>query len=122
MPNRLAAALVAVLVVAFATIVPASAETGIASWYGSESGSRTASGHHFNPEGATCARPSYRAGHPTYWVRVTVLSSGRSCPCLVNDRGPAGWTGAIIDVSKGVARCHGIIGQGRARVRVEVGR
>ena len=30
-------------------------EIGRASWYGSESGTTTASGEHFNPDGRTCA-------------------------------------------------------------------
>lgn len=96
---------------------PAVAETGVASFYGNESGNRTASGQHFNPNGMTCAMPAYRAGRPTYMVRVTVLATGRSTTCLVNDRGPAARLHRIIDLSIGTAKVLGV--RGLARVRVE---
>lgn len=99
------------------TMANAFAETGIASFYGNESGSTTASGEHFNPSGMTCARPSYRAGRPTYMVRVTVLATGRTTTCRVNDRGPADRLHRIIDLSIGTAKALGV--RGLARVRVE---
>jgi peptidoglycan lytic transglycosylase len=91
------------------------AQTGTASWYGAESGTRTASGQRFNPEGSTCAMRT----HAWRWVTVTVLSTGRSERCYVNDYGPAAWTGKLIDVSHGIARRLGFAGAGIARVRVE---
>lgn len=95
------------------------AQTGRASWYGSESGTRTASGARFNPMGRTCAMRT----HNWRWLTVTVLATGRSARCYVNDYGPAKWTGKLIDVSRGVARelafeRAGTARQGKARVVV----
>jgi len=99
-------------------VTPLRAETGMASWYGSESGSHTASGERFNPNGMTCAMRSYRRGQKRT-VTVTVLSTGKSASCRVNDHGPAAWTGKIIDVSAGMARVLGFYSAGVARVRIE---
>lgn len=93
----------------------AMAQEGQASWYGTESGTRTASGQHFNPEGSTCAMRT----HAWRWVTVTVLATGVSARCYVNDFGPAAWTGRLIDVSHGIARQLGFVGAGHARVRVQ---
>ena len=91
------------------------AQTGMASWYGAESGTKTSSGQRFDPEGNTCAMRTHR------WrvVTVTVIATGATAQCYVNDFGPAAWTGKIIDVSHGVARRLGFVGAGVARVRVE---
>jgi rare lipoprotein A len=114
MPNRITAALVAVLVIAWGTWSFA-AETGIASWYGPGfAGRKTASGERFNPNAVSCAHKSMRLGSV---VKVTDLRSGRSIRCRVNDRGPY-VRGRIIDLSKGAARALGM--GGLARVRVEV--
>lgn len=93
----------------------ARAQTGIASWYGAESGTHTASGQRFHPEGSTCAMRT----HAWRWVTVTVLATGASTRCYVNDYGPAASTGRLIDVSHGIARQLGFVGAGVARVRVE---
>jgi len=98
-----------------ALAIPASAESGLASWYGAESGRQTASGQRFHPEGATCAMRT----HHWRWVTVTVLATGRSARCYVNDFGPASWTGRVIDVSHGIARELGFVGAGVARVSVQ---
>lgn len=114
MPNRFAAALVAVFVIAFATWSFA-AETGIASWYGPGfHGHRTASGERFNQNAISCAHKRLRLGSV---VRVTDLRSGRSITCRINDRGPY-VRGRVIDLSKGAARALGM--GGLAKVRVEV--
>lgn len=94
---------------------PLHAADGIASWYGAESGRWTASGQRFNPEGPTCAMRT-RAWR---WVTVTMLSTGVSARCYVNDFGPARRTGRLIDVSHGVARSLGLLRSGTARVRVQ---
>jgi rare lipoprotein A len=88
---------------------------GMASWYGAESGNRTSSGARFDPEGQTCAMRT----HAWRWVTVTVLATGRSARCYVNDFGPAKKTGRLIDVSHGVARRLDILRAGVARVSVE---
>lgn len=92
---------------------PLHAETCIASWYGSESGNRTASGERFHPEGISCAHKTRPFGST---VRVTLLGSGRSISCRINDRGPY-VRGRCIDLSRGAARALGM--GGTARVSVE---
>ena len=104
------------LVAALIVCAPSShAAEGIASWYGSESGIRTASGERFHPNAMTCAMRT----HNWRVVRVTVLATGKSASCRVIDYGPAARTGRLIDVSHGMALELGFVGQGLARVRVE---
>jgi rare lipoprotein A len=101
-----------------AAVLPARAIEGMASWYGAESGRRTASGERFNPNGMTCAMRSFRRGQQRS-VTVTVIATGKSAACRVNDHGPAAWTGRIIDVSAGMAKVLGFYARGVARVRVQ---
>ncbi|MBD2197684.1 MULTISPECIES: septal ring lytic transglycosylase RlpA family protein [Calothrix] len=90
---------------------------GIASWYGYDgSGSRTASGKRFNPEGMTAAHRSLPFGTR---VRVTNTRNGRSVVVSITDRGPY-IRGRIIDVSAGAARVLGMMGSGVAPVKIEV--
>lgn len=88
-------------------------ETGIASWYGSESGSKTAMGSRFRPHGLTAAHKTLPLPSK---VRVTNLNNGRSIVLIVNDRGPFK-KNRIIDLSHGAARKIGL--HGLARVRVD---
>lgn len=101
-----------------ATYVPAAAPTydalGYASWYGSESGNRTANGEQFRPGWITAAHTTLPL--PTY-VEVTALDTGRRIIVRVNDRGPFA-QGRIIDLSHGAAEQLGIKAQGHAAVRV----
>lgn len=97
-------------------IAPAHARAGdmLASWYGFESGTRTANGERFNPHAMTCA----------YWgvpfnTMLRVTYQGRAMVCRVNDRGPAKWTRRGIDLSLGVAKAIGIYSRGVGRVTVE---
>ena len=55
------------------------------SWYGNESGSQTANGEHFRPDGITAAHTTLPL--PSY-VEVTVLDTGQRIIVRVNDRGP----------------------------------
>src|SRR3989442_1292590 len=71
------------------------AEEGIASVYGSESGSRRADGQAFHPAAIGCAHKTRPLGS---LVRVTVLATGRSIACPINDRGPY-IRGRILDLS-----------------------
>ena len=101
------------------TYVPAAAPAydavGYASWYGSESGNRTANGEKFRPGWITAAHTTLPL--PTY-VEVTALDSGRRILVRVNDRGPFAGGGRIIDLSKGAAEALGAHRQGVVPVRV----
>jgi rare lipoprotein A len=90
----------------------AHAQTMRASYYGSESGHRTASGARFRPAGLTAAHRSLPFG-----TRLQVCF--RSCVVVVvNDRGPAKWTGRSLDLSRGAARVIGLEKPGSANVQV----
>lgn len=88
-------------------------ERGRASWYGSESGKRTASGARFDPRGFTAAHKTLPI---PCRVRVTNLRNGRQVDVLVTDRGPFA-EGRLIDLSKAAAEQIGM--RGTAEVSVE---
>jgi peptidoglycan lytic transglycosylase len=90
--------------------------SGMASYYGSESGSCTASGAHFNPSAMTAAHRSLPFGTK---VRVTNRRNGRSVIVTINDRGPF-VRGRVIDLSSGAAGVIGMRGAGVAPVSLEV--
>ncbi|OHD07623.1 septal ring lytic transglycosylase RlpA family protein [Sphingopyxis sp. RIFCSPHIGHO2_12_FULL_65_19] len=100
------------------TYVPAAAPgydaMGYASWYGSESGNRTANGEQFRPDWITAAHTTLPL--PTF-VEVTALDTGRRIIVRVNDRGPFA-LGRVIDLSRGAAEELGMKEQGHAPVRV----
>jgi rare lipoprotein A len=87
---------------------------GEASWYGYESGRRTADGEAFTLEGLTAA---HRTLPIPSWLEVTNLATGRRVVLRLNDRGPFA-DGRILDVSREAARRLGFLRQGVARVRV----
>ena len=89
---------------------------GYAGWYGPESGSQTASGERFRPDGITAAHTTLPL--PTY-VEVTDLDTGRRIIVRVNDRGPFAKR-RILDLSRGAAEALGMRRQGVAPVRVRV--
>jgi rare lipoprotein A len=88
-------------------------EVGNASWYGSESGNRTAMGTRFIPHNFTAA---HRTLPLPSKVRVTNMSNGRHVDVIVNDRGPFK-KDRIIDLSQGAARKIGL--HGITKVKVE---
>lgn len=93
----------AVLAAAILAANPALAGTCKASWYGSESGNRTASGERFNPDGMTAAHRSLPFG-----VRLRVCHRG--CVTVrISDRGPF-IRGRCLDLSRGAARAIGMGG------------
>lgn len=103
-------------------------ETGLASWYGEETrrlpgGHMTANGELFNPNALTAAHKYLPL--PIH-VQVTNLENGKSIIVRVNDRGPfpsdhnPDSGKRIIDLSRGAAEQLGFVGQGTARVHVEV--
>jgi len=90
---------------------------GIASWYGPKyHGRQTASGERFDQDALTAAHPSWAFGTR---VKVTLLSTGESTVCRINDRFPA-YKGRLIDVSRGTAKAIGLIGPGTGQVHLEV--
>jgi len=88
---------------------------GYASWYGPESGSKTANGEHFRPDWITAAHTTLPL--PTY-VEVTSLQTGRRIIVRINDRGPFIKRPRIIDLSRGAAAQLGVKAIGNAAVRV----
>ena len=88
--------------------------SGMASYYGNESGHRTASGQRFNQEAMTAAHRSLPFG-----TKLRVTHGGRSVIVTVNDRGPF-VRGRVLDLSTGAARAIGLIGAGVGRVTAEV--
>jgi rare lipoprotein A len=93
-----------------------SAQSGMASYYGTESGSQTASGAHFNPGAMTAAHRTLPFGTK---VLVTNKANGRSVVVTINDRGPF-VGGRVIDLSTGAAGAIGMLGAGVAPVSLEV--
>lgn len=94
--------------------VAAAAEVGIASMYGNENGqARRADGKRYRPSEIGCAHKTRRLGSV---ARVTVIATGRSIACPINDRGPY-VRGRILDLSFGAACALGV--RGLARVRIE---
>jgi rare lipoprotein A len=88
--------------------------SGMASYSGNESGSRTASGQRFNQSAMTCAHRSLPFG-----TKLKVTHGGRSVVVTVNDRGPF-VRGRVLDLSTGAARAVGLTGAGVGRVTAEV--
>ncbi len=91
-------------------------QTGKASWYGAESGPKTANGERFNPNGLTAAHRTLPFGTK---VRVTSLKTGKSVTLRINDRGPF-HNSRILDVSAGAAEAIGIKQDGIGQIRMEV--
>jgi rare lipoprotein A len=92
------------------------AQSGMASYYGTESGSRTASGARYDASAMTAAHRSLPFGTK---VRVTNKRNGRSVVVTINDRGPF-VRGRIIDLSTGAAGVIGMKSAGVVPVSVEV--
>ena len=87
---------------------------GMASFYGSESGSRTASGQRFNQGAMTAAHRSLPFG-----TKLRVTHGSRSVVLTINDRGPF-IRGRVLDLSKGAASATGLTSRGVGRVVAEV--
>ena len=86
--------------------------SGVASFYGNESGSQTASGQRFNQNAMTCAHRSLPFG-----TKLRVSHGGRSVVVTVNDRGPF-VRGRVLDLSTAAARALGIEGLGQVTAEV----
>lgn len=92
--------------------VASHAETMVASYYGAESGHRTASGERFNPQGMTAAHRTLPFG-----TRLRVCRGGHCVSVRVTDRGPF-IRGRQLDLSSGAARVIGLTAVGVGRVDV----
>src|SRR3954471_698659 len=88
--------------------------SGVASFYGNESGSKTASGQRFNQNAMTAAHRSLPFG-----TKLRVTHGGRSVVVTINDRGPF-IRGRVLDLSTGAARAVGLTGAGVGRVTAQV--
>jgi peptidoglycan lytic transglycosylase len=87
---------------------------GRASFYGNESGSKTASGQRFNQNAMTAAHRSLPFG-----TKLRVTHRGQSVVVTINDRGPF-IRGRVLDLSTGAARAIGLTGAGVGHVTAEV--
>ena len=88
--------------------------SGMASYYGNESGSKTASGQRFNQNAMTAAHKTLPFG-----TKLRVTHGGQSVVVTVNDRGPF-VRGRVLDLSTAAARAVGLTGAGVGRVTAEV--
>jgi len=88
--------------------------SGVASFYGNESGSKTASGQRFNENAMTAAHRSLPFG-----TKLRVTHRGRSVVVTINDRGPF-IKGRVLDLSTGAARAVGLTSSGVGHVTAEV--
>lgn len=86
---------------------------GTASWYGYESGNKTACGARFNPLTLTAAHKKLPFGTK---VRVTNMDNKKSVVVTINDRGPY-VRGRIIDLS--LASARRIDMKGTTKVKLE---
>lgn len=103
------------VVLALFMFVPyAHAETvcGTASYYGTESGSRTYTGEAFTGQDMTAAMPSTRH----IGERWLVTYRGRSVVVRINDFGPALYLHRVIDLSHEAARRLGLLQAGTGNV------
>lgn len=85
----------------------------VASWYGTESGNRTANGERFDGSTLTAAHKSLPFG-----TQLRVTYQGRSVVVRINDRGPF-IRGRDLDLARAAAERIGLVPAGVARVCVE---
>ena len=96
------------LILAFPTSTLAK-NCGKASFY--HEGTRTANGERFRPEGLSAAHRTLPMG-----TILSVTNGHRQVRVRINDRGPAAWTGRVIDLSRGAARQLGMLHAGVCHV------
>lgn len=87
---------------------------GVASFYGNESGSKTASGQRFNQNAMTAAHKTLPFG-----TKLRVTHGGQSVVVTINDRGPF-IKGRVLDLSTGAARAIGLTSRGVGHVTAEI--
>lgn len=86
--------------------------SGIASFYGNESGHQTASGQRFNENAMTAAHRSLPFG-----TKLRVTHGSRTVIVTINDRGPF-VRGRVLDLSTAAARAIGLDGVGQVTAEV----
>ena len=113
-PPVLTGAIIVLAAAAWLQAMPVKAcEMATASWYGSESGNRTANGEPFDGRSMTAAHRTLPFG-----TKLRVTYQGRSVVVRVNDRGP--WIkGRDLDLSTAAAKKLGMIRAGVAWVCIE---
>jgi rare lipoprotein A len=93
-------------------------ETGTASWYGgSLDGGPTASGERFHKDRLTAA---HRTLPFNTIVRVENMTNGLTVDVRINDRGPWGHAGRILDLSEAAAHVLAVGGAGIIPIKMEV--
>lgn len=96
---------------------PGAVQTGNASWYGKDfHGGKTANGERYDMYSLTAAHRTLPFGTK---VKVTNLDNGQEVVVRINNRGPY-LKDRIIDLSKGAAREIGMLGDGIAKIRLQV--
>jgi rare lipoprotein A len=90
------------------------ASGGLASFY--TEGTQTASGEKFDTHELTAAHRTLPFGTR---LRVTNVATGQSVTVRVNDRGPF-VPGRVVDVSYSAAETLGMVGDGLAKVKLDV--
>ncbi|MDQ6948077.1 MAG: septal ring lytic transglycosylase RlpA family protein [Actinomycetota bacterium] len=85
--------------------------TEVVSWYGGESGTRTANGERYDPGGLTFAHRSLPFGTLVQFCRGGVCAAARC-----TDRGPEPWTGRDFDLSRGTFELLAPLSSGVATV------
>lgn len=105
--------ILATILLCLATMAQAG-QSGLASYY--HEGQRVACGGRFHPNGLTAAHRTLPCGT---MVHVTNKRNGKSVTVRISDRGPARWTGRIIDLSRGAAIVIGMIKAGVVPVSIE---
>jgi len=81
---------------------PCDGQHVVATWY--DTGTQTASGQRFDPNGHTAAHRTLPFGSQ---VTVTNPRSGKSVTIIINDRGPF-TKGVTLDLARGAARAIGM--------------
>lgn len=98
-------------------------EVGLATYYASRlAGHLTASGERYDPGALTAAHPRLPFGSLVRVTRVDDAGTPIAAPVVVrvNDRGPYGGHGRIIDLSMAAARRLGMTHAGVVKVRLEL--
>jgi rare lipoprotein A len=112
--NKTSIAALVIIAAGLSSSTSASAQSGIASVYSTESGKWTASGQRLSPGALTAAHRTLPFGTK---VQVTNRSNRRSVVVTINDRGPF-FRGRVIDVTPAGARALGFSGLARVSLAV----